>query len=140
MSEELEATTTSSGPFRIAAMAAALLGLGTAIFFTLRAGENPPRPLLAIFLLWVPSPFILLSVAIWRSRLWPNVVRLTLYSVTIFLLPLSIIIYAFDMRPAGSPSAFLYVIVAPISWLLIAIVLGAAFLIARQGAKAGADH
>lgn len=105
----------------------------------LRAGRNTPRLLLALFVIWVVSPFVALAWANMISQRWSVLTRATLYGVTLVLTLGSLAIYGeLVKRPAGSANAFVFVVVPPASWLLMAIVVPLAALLSRRLSRRGA--
>jgi hypothetical protein len=128
------------GPLRVAALIALPAGAAGSIGLMLRVGHrNPSRILLALFTLWVLSPFMALLFANVFSKRWVVLTRATLYSLMLVLTPCSLAIYgevAFGPPRAQPASAFLLVPLA--SWLLIATVVPiAAFLSGRLSRQVG---
>ncbi|HXP61766.1 MAG TPA: hypothetical protein VN829_14825, partial [Dongiaceae bacterium] len=96
---------------------------------TLWAGRhNPSRLLLVLFALWVLSPFMALAVVNVVSKSWSVVSRATLHSVTLVLTLVSFAVYGGVHLRSATPNAFVFVVVPPISCLLIAIVVALATL------------
>ena len=110
---------------RAAAVIAAVAGAGGSLGLTIYVGRhNPSLVLMALFGLWVLSPFVALVAANLVSRPWPALTRSTLQCVTVVLTLGSLAIYgvvAFGPPRAKPASGFLMVPLA--SWLLIAVVL-----------------
>ena len=118
---------------RVAALIAVGLGAGGSFALMLRAGRRTPRFLLVAFVFWVLSPFAGLAWACVVSQRWSVPTRNALYCVTLFLTLASLAIYAQLIRPpAGSPGAFVFVIVPPASWLVMTIVVSIAALTSRR--------
>ncbi len=106
--------------------------------FMLRAGRRTPRFLLVLFVIWVLSPFVALAWASMVSKRWSILAQTTLYCVTLVLTLGSLAIYGgLVVPPAGSPAAFVFVLVPPVSWVLLTVVPIAA-LISRRLAQRGA--
>jgi hypothetical protein len=84
--------------------------------------------------IWVASPFAILFVADRRSIRWRRATRHTVYGLMFVLAPVSLMLYANDqtLRPAHSSAAFLFVLVPPLSVLVIAISFGTAMLTSRD--------
>jgi hypothetical protein len=119
---------------RCAVVAGALGSLG----FMLRAGRRTPRFLLVLFVIWVLSPFVALAWASMVSKRWSILAQTTLYCVTLVLTLGSLAIYGgLVVPPAGSPAAFVFVLVPPVSWVLLTVVPIAA-LISRRLSQRGA--
>jgi hypothetical protein len=82
--------------------------------------------LIAMFTVWVLSPFIGLVLADLRSKRWPERARTILHGATLFVALASVAAYAdVVLRPPAKPaSRFLLVPLA--SWAVIGVVLAAA--------------
>lgn len=113
-----------------------VVGAIGSVGFMLRAGRNTPRLLLVLFVFWVVSPFVALAWANMVSERWSVMTRTTLYCVTLVITVGTLVIYGFDMAPAGSARAFSFVAVPPGSWLLIAVVVPVAALLSRRRSRA----
>jgi hypothetical protein len=100
----------------------------------LRAGQNTPRFLLFLFVIWLLSPFVTLAWAnvVWTR--WPVLTRVALYTVSLIVTLGSLAIYGdfVVVAPVGSANAFVWVVVPPVSWLLMTIVVSLAALISRR--------
>lgn len=122
------------GRLRGAALIAVLVGAAGSLVFLLRAGRRTPRFLLILFVIWVLSPFVALVWASMVSKRWSVVTRATLYSVMLVVALASLAIYGdlVVVAPPGSANAFVFVVVAPASWLLIALAVPIAALISRR--------
>lgn len=88
--------------------------------------------LIAMFTIWVLSPFVGLAWGDLRSKHWPILTRATLY-VMMLVLPLgSLGIYGADALWRLKPQAsFVFLVVPPATWLLGAIVIGFAAMRSR---------
>lgn len=85
-----------------------------------------------ILVFWVLSPFAVLVWAHVASARWSEVTRATLSILMLVLAPVSVAAYGTEvLRPATAPAAFLFVLVPPVSWLLIVIVVPTAAFISR---------
>jgi len=130
--------TGSTGRLRAAALSAVLAGGAGSLGFMLNAGRRTPRFLLLIFVFWVLSPFVLLVWAHRTSERWSAVTRSALYIVMLVVALGSLAIYADDaLRPRRAQAAFVYVLVPPVSWLLIATVVPTVALVARGRSRGG---
>ena len=114
----------------IALIAGAIGSLG----FMFREGQQTPRLLLVLFTIWILSPFAALFWAITLSKRWSLLTRATLYFVTLIVALGSLAIYGelVDIRPSGSATAFLFVIVPSASVIFIAIVVPIAMFISSR--------
>jgi hypothetical protein len=108
------------------------------------ARHNDSQILLVLFALWVLSPFIALALANVVSKRWTVLTRATLHSVMLVLTIGSLAIYGdVALGPPRAKTAFVFVVVPPASWLLIAIAVPMAALISgrlsrrSEGACAG---
>ena len=128
------------GLLRVVALIAVLAGAVGSLGLMLRAGQRTPRLLLVLFVIWLLSPFVALLWANMISKRWSGVTRATLYCVTLIVALGSLAIYGelVVLKPPGSPNAFLFVVVPPGSWLLMAIVVPIAALISRRRSHRGA--
>jgi hypothetical protein len=98
----------------------------------LRAG-HPPLLLRVLFVIWVLSPFMALVLADMVSKRWSVLARATLYGAMLVVTVGSLAIYGDDaLRPRKAQAAFVFVVVPPASWLLLAIVVPTAALISRK--------
>jgi hypothetical protein len=106
----------------------------------LRAGQRTPRLLLALFTVWVLSPFAALLWANIVSKGWSVLTRATLYCVTFVITLGSLATYGelVVIRPRGSANAFLFVAVPPVSWGFMTIVVTMAALVSRWRSHQGA--
>ena len=124
------------GPLRAVALIAVAAGAVGSVGLMLRAGRSTPRLLLVLFVIWVLSPFVALARANIVSKRWSVLTRATLYCVTLVITLSSLAIYGeLVLPPAGSPRAFVFVVVPPGSWLLMAIVLPLAALSSRRRSR-----
>jgi hypothetical protein len=112
---------------------ALLLGAAGSEGFTLYAGRNNQHIFLTVlFVFWVFLPFALLGLFMFFSNRGVNAVSTSLYCLSVFVMLASLIVYGFDLRPAGAANAALFVIVPPLSCLLIGVVIAAVRLIRRR--------
>ncbi len=124
---------------RAAALIAVPAGAVGSVGLMLHAGRrNDSRILLALFALWVLSPFMALVLANLVSKLWSVHTRATLYSVMLVLTLGSLAIYGdVALGPPRAKTAFVFVVVPPASWLLTAIVVPTAALISGRRSRRG---
>ena len=122
------------GLLRAAALIAVLAGAVGSFGLMLHAGRrNDSRILLVLFTIWVLSPFVALVLADVVSKRWSVLTRATLHSVMLVLTIGSLAIYG-DVAsgPPRAKTAFVFVVVPPASWLLIAIAVLLAALISGR--------
>ena len=126
------------GRLRTVAQFAVVAGAVGSVGLTLRAGRRTPRLLLLLFVIWVLSPFVALAWANVVSKRWSVPTRATLYCVTLVLTLGSLAIYGdLLLPPAGTPRAFVFVVVPPVSWVLLTTVVPIAALISRRLSERG---
>ena len=124
-----------TGPLRTMARAAVVSGAAGSVGLMAVAG-HPPIFLRVIFVVWVLSPFVMLALAdrIWRR--WPDSTRPVLHVLAIIIAAGSLAIYGFRVwRPPASTPAFVFVMVPPLSWLLIAAVVSFVAITSRQRSR-----
>src|SRR6185503_8090908 len=107
---------------------AVIVGAAGSLVLLLREGIHTPRFLLALFIVWVLSPFAMLVWANWRRR-WSPETRAMLYWLTLVLAAVSLLMYGgLIPRPGGTKVAFVYLMVPLASWFLLILVLVVAAL------------
>jgi K+-transporting ATPase A subunit len=111
----------------IGVSAAASLGL------MFHASDRRPPLLMAIFVVWILAPFVSLVLADKFSPRWSVLTRTTLYSLMLVVALGSLAAYGYDaVRPRHAQAAFVYVMIPPVSCLLIATALAIAALISSR--------
>ena len=124
---------------RAGALIVVVAGAVGSVGLTLYAGRhNPSRLLVALFAIWVLSPFLAVTIASRRSS---DFARGLLYGVSPILTVGSLAMYWHPAwRPAGSGPAFVFLVVPLVSWLLLTIVMVISALVSRvlPGRDAGA--
>ena len=141
MTSEASPGKTDSGFLHVlptVARVALLIGAAGSVGFTLRAGQrNPSRLLIALFVVWVLSPFIAMLFGNFIFKDWAVLTRATLYSAALILSLVSLAIYGqVALGPPRAKTAFVFVVVPPISWLLMALAVSVAALIRRRQSRA----
>lgn len=123
---------------RTVAYISVLIGAAGSVGFTLRAGQrNPSRLLIALFIIWVLSPFVAMVFANFISNDWSDFTRATLHSIALILSLVSLAIYGqVALGPPRAKTAFVFVVVPPLSWLVMALAVSAAALISRRRSRA----
>jgi hypothetical protein len=111
--------------------AATIAGAAASLALMLRVGHrNESRLLIAMFAVWVLSPFVAMIVASVVSRRWASGTRAVLYALTLVLTIASVAIYAaVALGPPRPKPAFFFLVVPFASWLVLAIALPLAGLI-----------
>jgi hypothetical protein len=127
------------GVLRAVALIAVVAGAGGSVGLMLRSSRRGPRLLLFLFVIWVLSRFVALAWANVVSKPWSVLTRATLYCVTLVLTLCPLAIYGdLVLPPAGSARAFVFVVVPPVSLLLMSSVVPMAALISRRRSHRGA--
>ena len=88
---------------------------------------------MALFTAWVLSPFVALGLASVMAKQWASLTRAAVRGLTIVsslgtLAPYAVV----ALGPPREHTAFVFVVVPPLSWLVIAIVVGGAAFISRR--------
>lgn len=114
-----------------------LIGAVGSVGFTLRAGQrNPSRLLVVLFVIWVLSPFIAMLFGNFMFRDGPMLTRATLHSVALILSLVSLAIYGqVALGPPRAKTAFAFVVVPPLSWLLMALAVSVAAFISHRRSR-----
>jgi hypothetical protein len=122
------------GLFRAASVIALAAGAAGSVGFVLYAGlrVGAPRVLLGLFAMWVVSPFVIFAVGYVVSKRWPVLARATLYGVTPVVTVAALVIYGAVALGTPRPKTAVFVVVAPASCLLVAIVVATAALLSRK--------
>lgn len=108
-------------------------GLGSLAAMLWVGRRNPSHVLLGLFALWILGPFVLLWLAGRFSRHWSSATRATLRIVSVLVPLVSLGIYADEaLRPHRAQGAFMFVVVPVVSYLAVAVIVGAAALLARR--------
>jgi hypothetical protein len=124
---------------RVAALIALPAGAVGSVGLMLFAGRhNNSRVLLAIFTVWVLSPFVVLLWAGLAAKSWSLLTRAILYSLMPVLTLGTLAIYGYvALGPPRPKTAPVFVVVPPASWLLIAIVVSLAALLSGGLSRRG---
>ena len=117
---------------RTVALVVLLMGVVGSLSLVLYNGRNNKSILLiALFVAWVLSPFIGLLIADKVSKGWTDIARKTLYIIMLVLSMVSLLSYSGVLSPAGTKTAFVFLVTPLISWVVISILV----LIARSQSK-----
>ena len=123
----------SSPVLRVAAQIALLVGAVGSFALMLRTSPNMPTLNIVLIGLWVISPFVLLALCDRLAKRWPQLSRATIHVLALVLAVVSLSVYqSVAFGPPRPKPAFLFVLIPPISWLVIATGLGAAALVSRK--------
>jgi len=118
---------------RAGALIALAVGIVGSIALMLRTRPNMPPLLVVLIGLWVVSPFVLLALGDGLAKRWPLLNRSTIHVLALVLTLGSLAIYqSVAFGPPRSKPAFFFVLIPPISWLVIATGLAMAALVSRK--------
>ena len=120
---------------RRAGLMAVMAGAVGSVGLTLYTGRgNSSRFLMILFVLWVLAPFLGLALADRISKQWAVVTRATLYCVMLVLTVGPLAIYAdVAFGPPRAQTAFAFLVVPLVSWLMMAVVVPtAAWILGRR--------
>ncbi|HLO31182.1 MAG TPA: hypothetical protein VK249_18680 [Anaerolineales bacterium] len=119
---------------RATAPSALVAGAAGSSAFTLYAGRhNASRILIMLFVIWILSPLAVLVLANLISKRWSVLTRGALYGVKLVISLDSLVIYgAVALWPPKEKMAFVFLVVPPVSWLLIAIVVSVAAVLSNR--------
>lgn len=125
------------GSMRAAAMIVTVTGAIGSVGFVLRVGEhNDSQWLIALFVIWVLSPFAAFVLAYMASPRWATLTRTTLYILMLVLPLVSITLYGdVALGPPRPQPAFRFLVVPGSSWLLIATLLPIAALLSGKSPR-----
>lgn len=111
------------------------IGALGAIAFLLRTGyrEGTPGMLLLMIGAWVVSPFILIALAMHRSRHWSDTTREALYLVAILVGVGTLAVYLrVALVPLRAKPAVPFVALPPIAWIVTILSIAVAALMSRR--------
>ncbi len=117
-----------------AALIAVLASAGISVGFMLHARGPNASPLLTLIIgIWVLTPFIVVALGYAASKRWSVHTRATLYTVMLMVAVGALAIYGADaVNPPVAQRAFVFVVVPPVSCLLMAIVIPIVSLISGR--------
>lgn len=118
---------------RAAALGALAVGSVGSIALMLRTAPNMPALNVLLIGLWVISPFVLLALCDAFATRWPPLHRPTIHVLGLVLVLVALFAYwSVAFGPPRTKPAALFVLIPPISWLVIATGLGTAALVSRK--------
>lgn len=124
---------------RLAAAARIALWVGAAgsLVLMLYAGRSNRHILITVlFIFWVLAPFVALAWAERMAGAWPSATRATLHTATLTITAVSLAIYGYRAAfPPRTTGAFLFVIVPPVSVLVLLVALTVAAVISRGSSR-----
>jgi uncharacterized membrane protein YhaH (DUF805 family) len=123
---------------RKVALVVLFIGAVGSFYLTLREGRNDKSILeIFLFLVWVISPFLALFIASAISKKWADITRKAVYILMLVITPFSLISYSGALKLPGMSPAFVFLIVPPLTWLLMAIVIPIAESLSRKKTRRG---
>ncbi|HXO85561.1 MAG TPA: hypothetical protein VN803_08540 [Gemmatimonadales bacterium] len=116
---------------------AIIVGAAGSLALLLYAGRSNTHLLITLgFIVWVLGPFALLALAERRSGSWSPHAQATLRAMTLLIAAASLAIYGYRAAvPPSTTGAFLFVIVPPVTVVLLLIALAIASLMSRPSRK-----
>ncbi len=121
---------------RTIALVLLLIGSIGSFYLTLREGRNDKSVLeIFLFLVWVISPFLALFIASSISKKWADSTRVAVYILMLVITPFSLISYSGALKLPGISPAFVFLIVPPLTWLLMAIAIPIAESLSRRKSR-----
>ena len=111
----------SGGPLHAIAWVAVLAGGAGSIGLMYRAGSRAPWLLLAMFLVWVASPFLALAWALRAAPRRAAAAGATIDGTALVVAAASVALYARLIPAPRSPNAFIFIVGPLAAWVAIAI-------------------
>lgn len=114
------------------------LGSGAvgSIALELHAGSRAPGFLLVLFAFWVVSPFAALAWGERLSQSWSEHARAALYGVMLTIAIGTLAVYSYiAFGPPRPQTAFAFVVVPPVSWILTVVLVPLGAFLARKLTK-----
>ncbi len=132
MTSESEAR--RGGRVAVAALTALAAGAVGSVGFTLHAGLRVGSPLLLLVLFagWVVFPFLVFSVGYLLSKRGSGFIRLVYCGAVLAASLASLIVYGAAALGPGRPKTAVFVLVAPMSLLLVGIVVPVMVFVSRN--------
>ena len=114
-----------------------IVGAAGSLALMLYGGRSNTHLLITLlFIVWVLAPFALLALAERRSGSWSPRAQTTLRALTLIVAAASLGIYAYRAAfPPRTTGAFLFVIVPPVSVILVLVALAISSLMSRPSRK-----
>lgn len=118
---------------RAGALGANIAGAAGSLGLWIHAARHPPPLIIALFVVWVLSPFLILWAGHVVATRWLPGTQSALCGVTLFIALATLVIYTDDaIAHRTTHPAFVYVAVPPASWLLIVAAVAIGALKARR--------
>ena len=110
--------------FRIIALAVWAIGAGITVNLTLYAGQSNKSVLLvALFIIWVLSPFAAILAVHVVYRLGATMIRVTVYCLMLVITVVSLLGYSGQFNSPAARPAGVFLIVPLVLWVLMLIVI-----------------
>lgn len=101
-----------------------IIGAIGSLGFMFHTGRNNPSVvLMALFTVWVLSPYVVLLVLDGISTRWTDAARRILYGLMLFLTLFSLLGYSGVLIPSAAKPAFVFLVVPLISLGLIVLII-----------------
>jgi hypothetical protein len=113
-------------------MAGAIGSLGLMLY---TGRKNPSVILMLMFAVWVLSPFGALLVANFISRQWTTLTNTALSCLMLVVTAISWVTYSGIWTPPGRHTAFVFLVIPLLSWVLIVVVIPVAQKFSRNVSK-----
>jgi hypothetical protein len=121
---------------RVAAAIAVAVGAAWSLGLMYWAGSRAPWVLLAMFLVWVVSPFVALAWAMVTSSRWRTVPPPVVHALALAVTAGSLATYTgLIAPPAHSPNAFIYIVVPGIAWVAMLLAWIVALATRHRGSR-----
>ena len=114
----------SHGILRTISLIFLAISAAGSLVFTFNAGRNNDSILLvALFVVWILSPFAALLLANTKVKLGPDHVKRTIYWLMIVLSIGSLVAYSRIIHFPGTSAGFIFVVGPAVFWLIILITV-----------------
>ena len=121
--------------FRVIALVVWAIGAGVSVNLTLFAGHsNKSALLVALFVVWVLSPFAAMLAAYVFFRRRPASVKITTYCLMLFITSVSLLAYSSTINPFAAKPAAVFLIVPLLLWVIMLVVIPVALSRSRKNA------
>jgi hypothetical protein len=109
---------------RTAALVVLILSCAGCFWLVVRSSDHEESVLMeGLSISWALSPFLALGVTSAISKSWSDIIRITLYSLMIFIGLCSLVGYSGALNSPGAKLESIFLVIPLISWLLMAIVI-----------------
>lgn len=107
--------------------------MGSVALFIRASQRKGPTPLLIVlFVIWVLSPYVLLVAARLFAKRWPPRSRSWIHLAAVVVAAVSLVAYGAAALGPSEPKTAVFVLVAPVCWLITAIGVAIGAVSARR--------